>query len=82
MIWKFLKKLRYEKWLSLKQLDSRLNYWIWNLSNYENWKINPRNKTLIKILYEWYEIDKNDALRKIYDIRKKELKKSLFSNSL
>ena len=76
MIHNELKKLRKEKDLTLKVLSSKVGYGTGNLSSYENGKINPRDKTLLRILTRGFEMNAEKANSRIALWRKKELEET------
>ena len=79
MIANFLKQLRNKKKMTLSDLDKKIKYWIWNISNYENWKIKPENRTILMILTKWYWMNSDSAWDLIHEWRTKELDQMIIS---
>jgi len=67
-----LRKARKDHGLTLKKLDSRLQYGPGNISNYENGNSNPQDPTLLRILTHGLEMDKEEAMKTIALWRKEE----------
>ena len=65
MIHDELKKLRKERDLTLKVLSSNAGYGTGNLSSYENGKLKPRDKTLLRILTRGFGMTMTEANARI-----------------
>ena len=76
MIHDELKKLRKDYDLTLKALSSKVGYGTGNLSSYENGKIKPIDKTVLRILTRGFGISKDEAKARIAFWRKKELEET------
>lgn len=67
-----LRKTRKAQGLTLKELDAKLKYGTGNISNYENSHSNPQDSTLLWILTDGFEMDKEKAMKTIALWRKEE----------
>ncbi len=72
----YLKWLRKEAGMTLKQLSEKVGYGTGNLSSYENGKIDAKDPTLLKILTKGFDFSEKKAKIELARWRKEELEKA------